>query len=123
MINLDHLRSDQIMMASHALILSVSGGCCNSQQWIEYILSEVMKFPLLPNGLANLRQVSGAKVAVASFVTETARRQAQRFVRRHNPPPFKYFRWGQKQSFFVGYARNPKMDRVVETCPVHIEST
>jgi len=36
-----------------------------------------------PNGLANLRQVSGAKIAVASFMTDAARRQAQRFVRRH----------------------------------------
>jgi len=36
---------------------------------------------LTPNGLANLRQVSGAKVALASFVTDAARRQAQRFVR------------------------------------------
>jgi hypothetical protein len=38
-------------------------------------------YPLQPNGLASLRQASGAKVAVASFVTETIRRQAQRFVR------------------------------------------
>jgi len=40
------------------------------------------------NGLANLRQVSGAKVAVASFVTDAARRQAQRFVRRQLMVPF-----------------------------------
>ena len=39
---------------------------------------------MTPNGLANLRQVSGAKVAVASFVIETARRQAQRFVSQHD---------------------------------------
>jgi len=42
-----------------------------------------------PNGLANLRQVSGAKVAVASFVTDAARRQAQRYVRWHLAEPIR----------------------------------
>ena len=36
---------------------------------------------LTSNGLADLRQVSGAKVAVASFVTDADRWQAQRLVR------------------------------------------
>ena len=45
----------------------------------------LMWLMVMPNGLANLRQVSGAKVASASFVMEAARRQAQRFVRRQAP--------------------------------------
>jgi len=51
--------------------------------------SEPTMFLLLPNVLANLRQVSGAVRANANInhrartVTDTARRQVQRFVRPH----------------------------------------